>query len=388
MDPRDFFCRVCHGDLLMPPLLSYPDSPSSAQGFLDEPPEPGDSVCLDIYQCLACGLVQHPLEVVPYYKEVIRAIAFSDEMARFRHVQLGEWIASKRLESSRILEVGCGRGEYMELMQRSGACNVIGIEYSSKCVEYALGLGLDVRPGYLDESLDTSALGKFDAFAIFSFMEHWPDPNGSLRCLNKLLKEGACGLVEVPNFEFILKNGLYSEFTTDHIFYFDRSTLTRVLEINGFEVQEIQSIWHDYILSARIIKRARLDASGFILRQQEVVGQVQAFVNNFAAKEVVVWGAGHQALAVTSLAQLGDKVSHVVDSATFKQGLYTPGSGLLIKSPSSLSEDQPRSIVVMAAAYSDEVLREIYAKYPFVQSVAVLRETHLEVFNVELRKAN
>jgi len=97
MDPRNFFCRVCHGDLLIPPLLSYPDSPSSAQGFLDEPPEPGDSVCLDIYQCLACGLVQHPLEVVPYYKEVIRAIAFSDEMGRFRHVQLGEWITSKRL---------------------------------------------------------------------------------------------------------------------------------------------------------------------------------------------------------------------------------------------------------------------------------------------------
>ena len=388
MNPRNFICRVCHGDLLMPPLLTYPDSPSSAQGFLVEPPEPGDSVCLDIYQCLACGLVQHPLEVVPYYREVIRAIAFSEEMARFRQVQLGEWITSKRLETSRILEVGCGRGEYMELLQRSGACNVIGLEYSSKRVEYALSRGLDVRQGYLDESLYTRALGQFDAFAIFSFMEHWPDPNGSLRCLNKLLKEGAHGLLEVPNFEFILSNGLYSEFTTDHIFYFDRTTLTRVLEINGFEVQQVQSIWHDYILSVRVIKRAKLDTSGFVLRQQEIVGQIQAFVSRFEAKEVVVWGAGHQSLAVMGLAQLGDKVSHVVDSATFKQGLYTPGSGLLIKSPLSLLEDQPRAVLVMAASYSDEVVREINARYPLVQNVAVLRETQLEVLTVGLRKAN
>jgi len=276
----------------------------------------------------------------------------------------------------------------MELLLRSGASNVTGLEYSSKSVEYAISRGLDVCQGYLDESLYTGALGQFDAFAIFSFMEHWPDPNGSLRCLNKLLKEGAHGLVEVPNFEFILKNGLYSEFTTDHIFYFDRATLTRLLEINGFEVERVESIWHDYILSARVIKRARLDTSRFILRQQEVVGQVQAFVSNFEAMDVVVWGAGHQALSVSSLAQLGDKVSHVVDSATFKQGLYTPGTGLLIKSPSSLLEDKPRAVLVMAAAYSDEVLREIHARYPFVESVAVLRETQLEVFNLLLRKTN
>ena len=76
----------------------------------------------------------------------------------------------------------------------------------------------------------------FEAFAVFSFLEHWPDLNNSLRSLNSLLSSGAVGLIEVPNFEFILNKNLYSEFTVDHIYYFDRSTLKRVLELNGFEV--------------------------------------------------------------------------------------------------------------------------------------------------------
>jgi SAM-dependent methyltransferase len=372
-------CRVCHEVLLFPPLLSYPDSPSSAQGFLDAPPKPGDDVCLDIYQCSACGLVQHALTAVPYYREVIRAVAFSQEMARFRHDQLGEWIGANGLQNARILEVGCGRGEYMELLQRAGAHQVSGLEFSASSVEFAKGRGLNVRKGYLDDSLVTNEFGKFEGFAIFSFMEHWPDLNGSLKRLLDLLSDGAQGLVEVPNFEFILKNQLYSEFTTDHIFYFDRNTLARVLEMNGFEVLGVDSIWHDYILSARVKKRDRLDTSGFVARQQEIVVQVQSFVSRFGANEVVIWGAGHQALAVMSMASLGNRVSHVVDSATFKQGRYTPGTGLLIKAPETMLLDKPCAVLIMAAANSDEVARQVSIQYPLVQNVAVLRETGLEI---------
>jgi SAM-dependent methyltransferase len=375
-------CRVCNGELQTPSKLSYPDSPSSAQGFEYAPSQPADSVCLDIYQCLACGLVQHSLPAVPYYREVIRAIAFSQEMADFRLGQLGEWISAKRLQTTRILEVGCGRGEYIELLQRAGASNVMGLEFSARSVEYAQNRGLTVHKGYLDDSLETEILGKFNAFSIFSFMEHWPNPNGSLRCLHKLLREDAHGLVEVPNFDFILNNSLYSEFTVDHIFYFDRNTLTRMLEINGFDVLHVESVWHDYILSARVIKRPQLDVSGFITRQRDVIGQVRAFVNCFEARDVVIWGAGHQALAVISMACLRDKVSHVIDSADFKQGRYTPGTGLLIKPPTSLLEDQPRAVLIMAAGYSDEVAREIKNRYPLVQCVAVLRETRLEVLSM------
>jgi hypothetical protein len=210
-------------------------------------------------------------------------------------------------------------------------------------------------------------------------MEHWPDLRGSLSALRGILKDGAHGLVEVPNFDFVLANGLYSEFTVDHIFYFDQSTLRTVLEMCGFEVIEISSVWHDYILSAQVRKRKSFDTERFLVKRERIVRELNAFADRFAPHDVVVWGAGHQALAVMSLAHIQDRISHVVDSANFKQNKYTPGTRLLIKSPESLRADCPKAVVIMAAAYSDEVFETLNQQYPLIENVAILRENALEV---------
>lgn len=372
-------CRICGGQFYQPALLEYPGSPHSAQGFLETLDQTDDIVDLKIYQCRCCGLIQHDLSPVSYYRDVIRAVAFSKEMGQFRLGQLGNWIRRLDLTDKRVLEIGSGKGEYLELLKQAGARQVYGIEHAKTSVEFARQRGLDVRAGYLSTDFANPWDEPFDAFAIFSFMEHWPDLNGSLRALQSLLKNGAYGLVEIPNFDFIVSNGLYSEFTTDHIFYFNRHTLRTVLELNGFEVLAIDSIWHDYILSAQVMKRKRLDISGFSEKQKNIIEQLNQFVSRFRPQDVVVWGAGHQALAVMSLACLQDKVSHVVDSASFKQQKYTPGTHLLIKAPESILEDQPKAVMIMAAAYSDEVAKTLAQKYPEVGNIAILREDRLEV---------
>jgi len=372
-------CRVCSGRLLKQPLLVYPNSPSSAQGFLDSCDVNDDKVDLKIYQCQQCGVVQHGHSPVPYYKDVIRAIAFSDEMGEFRKQQLDVWLRENGISEKKILEVGSGKGEYLELLQHAGARSVFGLENALESVQYAQAKGLNVVQGYLDGDIVNPWSEAFDAFAIFSFMEHWPDVNASLRNLNVLLKDGACGLVEVPNFEFVVKEGLYSEFTIDHIFYFDRSTLELVLRLNGFEVHSIDNVWHDYILSAKVTKRCALDATQFIRQQGQVIEQIIDFVDQFDQSEVVVWGAGHQALAVMSMASLNLYISHVVDSANFKQDKYTPGTHLLIKSPESLHLDRPMAVLVMAAAYSDEVASTLCHNFSHIQHVAILREKGVEI---------
>jgi hypothetical protein len=179
----------------------------------------------------------------------------------------------------------------------------------------------------------------------------------------------------------MLKNGMYSEFTTDHIFYFTEKTLRTVLETHGFEVIEINSIWHDYILSAQVKKRSALNIKSFTTKQNKIVNELRNFVNKFKKNEVIIWGAGHQALAVISIANLDLKVSHVVDSAKFKQDKYTPGTHLLIKDPQSIHQDLPKAIIIMAAAYSDEVANILNIQYPEVKYIAILREDDLEVMN-------
>ena len=372
-------CRVCNGDFYLPALLEYPDSPQSAQGFLNTADQPDSLVNLKIYQCGYCGIVQHTLPPVSYYREVIRAVAFSEEMGRYRYKQLSDWLGKYDLKDKKIIEIGCGKGEYLNLLGQAGAKKLFGIEYALDSIKYGMQKGLEIKQGYLSNNFQNPWQHKFDGFAIFSFMEHWPEINSSLRALNKIIEYDAVGLIEVPNFEFVIKKGLYSEFTTDHIFYFDRKSLQSVLELNGFDVLSIDAVWHDYILSAQVKKRQKLIAGAFKDKQNHIVKQLDQFVSQFDKKDVVVWGAGHQALAVISLARLQLKVSHVIDSAHFKQNKYTPGTGLLIKSPDSLLYDKPKAIIIMAAAYSDEVAKTIVEKYQNVMHVAILREDNLEI---------
>lgn len=374
-------CRICKGPFLFPALLEYPNSPRSAQGFLDNLEELDDVVDLKIYQCQQCGLVQHNLKPVDYYKDVIRAIAYSEEMGSFREKQLAEWIQKFNLKDKKILEIGSGQGEYLELLLRAGGKKVYGIEHSKEGVEIAKKKGLNIQQGYLSKDYENSWAERFDAFATFNFMEHWPDISSSLHSLQNSLNESAVGLVEVPNFDFMLKNGMYSEFTTDHIFYFTEKTLRTVLETHGFDVIEINSIWHDYILSAQVKKRSALNIKSFTTKQNKIVNELRNFVNKFKKNEVIIWGAGHQALAVISIANLDLKVSHVVDSAKFKQDKYTPGTHLLIKDPQSIHQDLPKAIIIMAAAYSDEVANILNIQYPEVKYIAILREDDLEVMN-------
>lgn len=374
-------CRVCGGDFHRPALLEFPAAPAFAQGFADTAGRGDDVVDLAIYQCSCCGLVQHDLPPVTYYRDVIRAIAFSEEMRRFRVVQLSEWVARHGLRDKRVLEVGCGRGEYLELLQAAGLEGVCGLEHSADSVAHARQRGFEVHQGYLAPGFTDPWKERFDAFAIFSFMEHWPDLSASLRSLRGALTADAIGLIEVPNFEFIVESGLYSEFTVDHIFYFDRDTLRGVLECNGFQVLSVEPVWRDYILSAQVRRRTPIDSTAFVAKQSRIVRELQDYAARFDRDDVAVWGAGHQALAVMSMAGLQDRVSHVLDSAPFKQNKFAPGTGLPIRAPETLRQDQVRAVIVMAAAYSDEVVRTIRSSYPHIGNIAVLREDGVEVIN-------
>ena len=129
-------CRVCGSNYFDKELLSYRNMPSSAQGFLkreDLQNETGSNIT--IVQCEKCGLIQLDNPPVPYYKEVIRSSAFSEEMREFRFDQFKSWIKKYKLENKKILEVGCGKGEYLEILANSGV-NAFGVEYSKQSVNY------------------------------------------------------------------------------------------------------------------------------------------------------------------------------------------------------------------------------------------------------------
>jgi len=348
-------CRVCSGRLRV--LLQYENMPKAAQNF----PEYEDLLVeegtnLEVCECEVCGLVQLSNEPVPYHKEVIRAAAFSEEMKQFRVKQFADFVQKYSLQGKKVIEVGCGKGEFLQLMKDAGT-DAFGIEYSAESVEVCREQGLRVDRDYVLYAHHMLKDQPFDCFFILNFFEHLPDLNSTLQALHDNLTEEGIGIIEVPNFDMILQQSLFSEFINDHLYYFTEDTLRAVLSRNGFEIIESTQVWHDYIISMVVKKKEKLSLDSFKDQQRKITADIKKYIKKH--KSVAVYGAGHQALAVLSLADLGDQIKYVVDDAPFKQGKYTPATHIPIVSPERLYEDPPQAIIIMAASYSDEVAKKL-----------------------------
>jgi len=355
--------------------------PSVAQYFPDkENLNEDNGIDLIICQCIGCKLVQLNNKPVPYYKEVIRASGVSEEMKEFRLKQFAGIIEKYKLKGKKIIEVGCGGGEYLSIMNELNP-NSYGIEYSEKLVEDCIKKGLKVSRNFIENTDDKIENNPFDAFFMLNSLEHLPNINTTLIGIYNNLNDNAIGVVEVPNFDMMLKNNLFSEFTRDHLFYFTKDTLKRTLELNGFEVISCDVVWHDYIISAIVKKRERLSLYHFYEIKEKIKNEINNYIDKYGNKNVAIWGAGHQALALISMTEISDKIKYVIDSAEFKQNKYTPASHIPIVSPEKLDSEPVQAIIIMAASYSDEVSRIIKEKYDDKINLAIFRDFGLEILN-------
>lgn len=372
-------CRVCGKVFFRKPLLRYENMPKAAQNFpTADSLECETGVDLTVCQCSGCGLVQLNNDPVPYYREVIRAAAFSEVIKDSKTKQFAGFIQKYSLQGKKIIEIGCGRGEFLSLLQPFDV-DAYGLEYSEESVTHCVKNSLKVSKGFVEGSTYKLTNAPFDAFLLLMFLEHIPDPNSALTGIYNNLSDGAIGLVEVPNFDMMLRNKLFSEFIGDHLLYFSRETLQTTMNLNGFEIIECNELRDDYVISAVVKKRGKLDISNFYDYQIKIKTEINEYISRFGEKKVAIWGAGHQALAIIALTKIEDKIKYVVDSAPFKQGKYTPATHLPVVAPDTLYSEPVDAVIVMAASYSDEVAGVIRQKLDRNINISILRDFGLEV---------
>ncbi|MFO3713529.1 class I SAM-dependent methyltransferase [Oribacterium sp. P9] len=415
-------CIAC-GHALSP-LMTLDDMPASAQNIPAASELAEDHpLSLTLCQCPSCGLVQFDTEPVDYYRDVIRAGGGTRTMTRLRYEEYARLLTAMQehhIHGRRIVEVGCGRGEFLRMWQNlaedpegaaalardqardplSGQPNaaplhLVGLEHKPSLVEEANAVAdkkYRVYEGFATGDVRYPE-GPFDAFVQFNFLEHQPDPCDMLRNIGRNLKPQALGLITVPSFEYILRYNGYYELLRDHIANYTEFTLQKLLQDCGFELLSMDLVNRDTIEA--IVRKADpdelselhysgrlIDVSALRDSYDRLSASVNAHIDHLSEsrRTMAIWGASHQGFTLAATTKLGGRVEYIIDSAPFKQGRFSPASHIPIVAPDYAVAHPVDEILIVAPGYTDEIAGIIRERFDENVRILVLRTDRIEEY--------
>lgn len=367
-------CRLC-GATRLHIAFTLTNTPRNIQRLLREreldSDLPGSVV---VCHCDECGLVQLTEQLESdYYDDYLMTTAHSPQMQEYQRSQAQAFVARFSLLSKRVIEIGCGDGNYLRYLAEEGV-EATGLEPSAKSRHLAVVGGLRVQDGYLgrDHPADGSP---YDGFVSRQVLEHVADINGFLQGICQSVAPGAAGLIEVPSLEQAVRLGRFYDFFPDHLNYFSALTLRHALARNGFDVVDVSPGMNGEYNVALMTKAPIPDLASIDRTRESTSRSVACFLSSQRTdgKRVAVWGAGGKGNTFLAVSRTCE-VEYVIDSDPVKQGLYTPVSHLPIVPPKTLI-DRPVDVVILTAlAYRNEILHQLRAELGFRGRIVILGE--------------
>jgi len=147
----------------------------------------------------------------------------------------------KNLNNLDILDVGCGNGPFLIPLSKYNF-NLYGVDMDEDVINF-LRDSYSIN-GEVCSFEDFKTSLKFDVIYLAHFLEHATDPIKIIQKAKKLLKKGGILIVRVPNINSlsfkIFKNYCYILDLPRHLFMFSPKTLDNILNLSGFEKNEIK----------------------------------------------------------------------------------------------------------------------------------------------------
>jgi SAM-dependent methyltransferase len=365
-------CRLCRAQRLEP-VLTLERAPRDVSHLLTPEQARDDApIRLEVFRCAECRHVQLARDPEgAYYEDYLMTVSHSPQMNAFQQAQAADLVTRFGLAGRRVIEVGCGDGNYLGILRGLGV-DASGIEPSARFRNVATAAGHHVHLGYVTAA-DPVPEGPYDAFVTREVFEHVPDPNDFLQGIRRSLTDDGVGLVEVPSLEQALEHHRFFDFFPDHVNYWSAATLARALERNGFLVLDITRGMNGEYLEARVRIDTGRDLVALAGSVAPLRDALRALLADCAAagRRVAAWGSGAKGLA--SLAEAGaEGIRYVIDSDPHKQGRLTPVTHLPVVGPGQLGTDPVDVLVLTALAYRDEIVAQLRGPLGFGGTIAVL----------------
>jgi 2-polyprenyl-3-methyl-5-hydroxy-6-metoxy-1,4-benzoquinol methylase len=164
----------------------------------------------------------------------LESILYADIVAALKKLRAGP----------RLLDVGCGTGEFLAYAGQQGF-RPQGVEIASAAVDRALARGLSVEAMTLKEYLAgaSDGSGRFDVVVMLHVLEHVPDPVSTLELAKQALSPGGLLCIQVPNDFSEIQEAARKKSSAppwwiavpDHINYFTYDSLQTTFDHCGFD---------------------------------------------------------------------------------------------------------------------------------------------------------
>ena len=259
------------------------------------------------------------------------------------HLSTVAGIIERDLGRERLVEVGCGKGFFFEMLLADGF-DVTGFDPTYE----------GNNPRIVKEYFRPGVMQTSRALILRHVLEHVPDPYDFLCKLRDA--NGGSGLIyiEVPCFDWICENRAWFDIFYEHVNYFRMTDFEKMfgrLVSSGrlFGDQYLYVVGDLATLArAKFTKETKIQFPSDFLKN----------LNSAEQSRALVWGGASKGVIFSLLRErIGMPVDAVIDVNPAKQGRFLPATGLKVLSPEDALELYPAgtAIYVMNPNYLDEI---------------------------------
>jgi SAM-dependent methyltransferase len=330
--------------------------------------------------CASCGFVFNAAfdaSLLDYSQDYEETQGFSARFRTFAEELAGRLIDRFDLRDKEILEIGCGKGEFLVLLCELGRNRGIGIDPAyvpERTDSKAAGRIRFIRDYYSESYVDLTA----DLVCCRHTLEHIPDVAGFIGLIRRSIADRQTPVFfEVPDTRRVLREAAFWDIYHEHCSYFTLGSLARLFRSNGFDITDMSMAFDDQYLVLEALPTP--DGAGRSQPKElpqerglpELIADIDVFRGRHEAviagwterldrwreqgRQVVVWGSGSKGVAFLTALGVGERVSSAVDVNPYRQGKFMVGTGHPIVSPESLAGSPPDVVIVMNPIYVEEI---------------------------------